>query len=45
MEFPPVAENFVLIAPEPISAFSLANFSADSFSHQPPVPPPRGFFV
>jgi len=45
MEFPPVAEKLVLVSPEPISAFSPAAFFADSFSHQPPVPPPRGCFV
>src|ERR1035438_6124590 len=45
MEFPPVAEKFVLISPAPISAFSLAEFSADSSSLKPPVPPPRSFFV
>ena len=45
MEFPPAPENFALISPEPVSAFSLAEISADSSSHKPPVPPPRGFFV
>jgi len=43
MEFPPAPENFVLISPEPISAFSLAEFSAASSSPKPPVPPPRSF--
>ena len=45
MEFPPAPEKFVLISPEPISAFSPAEFSADSFFHKPPVPPPRGLFA
>ena len=45
MEFPPAPEKFVLIAPNPISAFSRAEFSADSSFHKPPVPPPRGFFA
>ena len=43
MEFPPAPENFALISPEPISAFSLAEFSADASSPKPPVPPPRSF--
>jgi hypothetical protein len=45
MEYPPTPDKFVLIPPEPVSAFSLADFPADLFSHPPPVPPPRGFFV
>jgi hypothetical protein len=43
MEFPPVAESFTFISPEPISAFSLAEFPANAFSFEPPVPPPRSF--
>ena len=45
MEFPPVAANFTLISPEPISAFSQAKISAASSFQKPPLPPPRGFFV
>lgn len=45
MEFPPAAEQFTLVSPEPISAFSLTEFSADAFSIKPPVPPPRSFFA
>ena len=45
MEFPPMLENFALISPEPISAFSRAEFSAASSSPKPPVPPPRSFFA
>jgi len=41
MEFPPAPEKFAFISPEPISAFSLVNISADSSSSKPPVPPPR----
>lgn len=43
MEFPPAPEKFALISPKTIPAFSLAESSADSFPHKPPVPPPRGF--
>ena len=45
MEFPPAPENFLLISPEPISAFSLVDFSADSFFSKPPPPPPRSFLA
>jgi len=45
MEFPPVADRFVLIAPKPFAAFSPANVFADSVRSQPPVPPPRSFPV
>jgi hypothetical protein len=45
MEFPPAPEKFVLIAPKPISAFSLVKIYADSSFPKPPVPPPRGSFV
>ena len=45
MEFPPASENFVFISPKPISAFSRAEFSADSSFPKPPLPPPRSFFV
>jgi hypothetical protein len=45
MEFPPVAERFVLIAPKLFPVFSPANTFADSVSSKPPVPPPRSFPV
>ena len=45
MEFPPTPGNFLFISPEPISAFSLYDFSADSFFSKPPVPPPRSLFA
>ena len=41
MEFPPVAERFVLIAPKPLADFLPVNVFADSVSSKPPVPPPR----
>ena len=45
MEFPPVAEKFALISPEPFQVFPLAKFSADSSFPKPPLPPPRGSSV
>lgn len=45
LEFPPVAEKFVLVAPTPVFIFPIAKISADSFFKKPPVPPPRGCFV
>jgi hypothetical protein len=45
LEFPPVAEKFALISPAPISAFSLAEFSADSSFTKPLLPPPRRLCV
>lgn len=45
IEFPPAPENFVLISPAPISAFSLAPRFADSSFQKPPLPPPRAFCV
>ncbi len=45
LEFPPIAEKTILIAPKFVPAFSPSTFSADLFFARPPVPPPRGFFV
>jgi hypothetical protein len=45
MEFPPVAEKFVLISPKPFSAFSRAAFFAAAAFPKPPLPPPRGGFA
>jgi hypothetical protein len=45
MEFPPAAEQFVLIPPPPLPFFPFAACSADSSFPEPPVPPPRNFFV
>lgn len=45
MEFPPVAERFVLIAPKPFAVFPTVNVFADSAFAKPPVPPPRTLFV
>jgi hypothetical protein len=45
LEFPPLKENFVLIAPSQFQLLPLANFSAQSFAQKPLLQPPRGFFV
>ena len=45
LEFPPVAEKFVLVSPKPFQVFSPAEFSAELSFPKPPVPPPRRFFV
>ena len=45
LEFPPVKENFVLIAPSQFHLFPLVNSFADSLIQKPPTPPPRGLFV
>ena len=44
-ECPPLAINFILVAPEIFEPFACENFSADSLSSQPPLPPPRCFFA
>ena len=41
LEFPPLAEKFSLIAPEPVRIFSPAIISAATFLPKPSVPPPR----
>lgn len=41
LEFPPMAEKFVLIAPKAPPFFSSADSSAEAFFPKPPVPPPR----
>jgi hypothetical protein len=45
LEFPPMKENFVLIAPSQFQLLPLGNFSAKSLAQKPPLQPPRGFFV
>lgn len=45
LEFPPVPENFALVAPSSFRLLPLANTFAESLTQQPPTPPPRGFFV
>jgi hypothetical protein len=45
LEFPPVKENFVLIAPSRFQLLSQADTFADSLTQRPPTPPPRGTFA
>jgi hypothetical protein len=45
LEFPPVKENFVLVAPPQFQLLLLENFSANSLTQKPLLQPPRGFFV
>jgi len=45
LEFPPLNENFVLIAPTQFRLLRQENSSAKSFPHKPLLQPPRGFFV
>jgi hypothetical protein len=45
LEFPPVKENFILIAPSNFQLVPQANTFADSLTQKPPIPPPRGIFA
>src|ERR1700734_314360 len=45
LEFPPVKENFVSIAPSQFQFLPLENSFAKSLAQKPPLQPPRGFFV
>jgi len=45
IEYPPVADNLVLVAPKILKTFQVDCWFADSLSMQPAVPPPRSFFV
>lgn len=45
LEFPPVRENFVLIAPARFLPVPQTDTFADSLPERPLTPPPRGFFV
>jgi hypothetical protein len=45
LEFPPLKENFILIAPSQFQLLPLENSSAKSLSQKPLLQPPRGFFV
>jgi len=44
-EFPPLKENFVLIAPSQFQLLPLENSSAKSLAQKPLLQPPRRFFV
>jgi hypothetical protein len=45
MEFPPVAEEIILVPPAQFEIIPLHNAFASSFSFPPPFPPPRSFFA
>jgi hypothetical protein len=45
LEFPPLNENFTLIAPSQFRLLTLENSSAKSLAQKPLQQPPRGFFV
>jgi hypothetical protein len=41
LDFPPVPENFVLIAPSRFELLPVENFSAQTLAQRTPTPPPR----
>ena len=45
IEYPPVADKLVLVAPRIFKTFQADCRFADSLATKPPVPPPRSFFV
>jgi hypothetical protein len=45
MEFPPVPERLMVIAPSQFQFLPGMNTFADSLTQKPPTPPPRGFFA
>ena len=45
LEFPPVKDDFVLIAPSWFQLLPQANTYADSLTQKPPTPPPRVIFA
>ena len=45
LEFPPVAENFILVAPSKFRLMRLANTFTSFPTRQPPTPPPRAHFA
>lgn len=45
MEFPPPADRTILTPPSQFENLRLQNSFASVRSFEPPVPPPRGFFV
>jgi hypothetical protein len=44
LEFPPVEETLVLLAPSRVE-IPCPNTCAESIPQRPPTPPPRGFFI
>jgi hypothetical protein len=45
LEFPPLKENIILIAPMQFQLLPLENSSAKTFAQKPLLQPPRVFFV
>jgi hypothetical protein len=45
LQFPPAPEKLALHAPSRFELLPVTNTSADALPDQPPVPPPRNFFV
>ena len=45
LEFPPVKENPVLIAPSHFRLLPQVNFFSEALTQKPLTPPPRGFFA
>jgi hypothetical protein len=45
LEFPPLKENFTLIAPSQFQLLPLENFPAKTFAQKPLLQPPRRLFV
>ncbi len=45
LEFPPVPEKLVLYSPAQFELLPMTHVSAEIRAQQPPVPPPRSFFV
>lgn len=45
LEFPPLKNNFVLVAPTQFQLLPLANCFAEASNLKPLLQPPRGFFV
>lgn len=45
LEFPPMKESFVVIAPSRFELLPMENSFAKSLAQKPPLQPPRGFLV
>jgi len=45
LEYPPAPERFALVAPAQFRILPQVNFSAETLTQQPPVPPPRAAFI
>ena len=45
LEFPPMKESFVVIAPSQFQLLPMENSFAKSLAQKPPLQPPRGFFA